>query len=110
MTYVFDGPELLYRTRHRVVGTPYHRNGAGILDTHDFFAARDAEVARRIAARRGIELVLLCPSGSERLFHTREGEVTLLDRLATGAAPAWLRPLALPPRLAEQYLLFEVDL
>lgn len=108
MTYVFDGPELLYRTPHQVVGTPYHRNGAGILDTHGFFAARDADAARRIVARRGIELVLLCPSGSERLFYAREGEVILLDRLATGEAPAWLRPVALPPPLAGQYLLFEV--
>src|SRR3546814_9292280 len=30
LAFMDVGPELLYRTRHRVIGTPYHRNGDGI--------------------------------------------------------------------------------
>jgi hypothetical protein len=110
LTYIFDGPEILYRTRHQVVGTPYHRNDAGMLDTYAFFSAAEDATARRIAAKRGIELVLLCPSGSERLFYTGGEAEILLDRLARDAAPAWLKPLPLPPALASQYRLFEVRL
>jgi len=110
LTYIFDGPELLYWTPHEVVATPYHRNAAGILDTYDFFAAVDPEAARQIVQRRGIEWVLLCPRGSESLLYRRAGAVTLLDRLRRDEAPAWLRPVALPGALGREYRLYEVRL
>lgn len=108
LTYIFDGPELLYWTPHAVVGTPYHRNGVGILDTYDFFAAIETETAREIVRRRGIDWLLFCPRGSESLLYRREGETTLLDRLSRGEAPAWLKPIPLPSPVSDEYLLFEV--
>jgi len=57
------GPELLYRTGHAVVASPYHRNTAGLLDTHRAFGSEDDRAAREVAARRGIDLVLLCRDG-----------------------------------------------
>ena len=108
MAYIFDGPELLYRTRHEVIGTPYHRNDRGILDTYDFFSAADPATALAIATRRQIDLVLICPTGSERLFHAREGEDVLLDRLSREQAPPWLVPVELPQTVATAYRLFEM--
>ena len=65
LAFMFDGPEIVYRSPHAVVATPYQRNTAGILDTYDFFAATDEAQAREIVDRRGIELVLLCRHGNE---------------------------------------------
>jgi len=47
------GPEILYRSPHEVVTSPYHRNAAGLKDAHEFFTAGNEGVARAIASRRG---------------------------------------------------------
>jgi len=107
MAYIFNAPELLYRTRHSVVATPYHQNEAGLLDTLDFFGARDETQARRIAEARGLDLVLACPKDEESgLYRAGIGE-SLLARLENGAPPAWLTPVPLPRSLAD-YRLYEV--
>ncbi|MDP6706997.1 MAG: hypothetical protein QF893_11690 [Alphaproteobacteria bacterium] len=110
LTYIFDGPELLYRTHHSVVATPDHANAEGIADTLAFFAAADPEAARTVAAKRGIELLLLCPAERESRQYLREGEASLLARLIAGAPPPWLAPMPLPGTLGDDYLLFEVRL
>ena len=58
-------PELLYRTPHRVVATPNHRNGAGLLDTHNIYAAANDDDARALVEARDIALILLCPNTGE---------------------------------------------
>lgn len=102
------GPELLYRTRHGVVGTLYHRNIAGMGDTLRAFTAKDEAVARSIVERRGIELVAICPAvGNDGLVAESAEPGAFYRRLATGAAPAWLREVSLP-REASAFRLFEV--
>ena len=109
LAFMFDGPEIVYRSPHAVVATPYQRNTAGILDTYDFFAATEAVQAREIVDRRGIELVLLCRHGNEAQQYKGKGaERTVYDRLLMGDAPAWLRPWPLPDGLARNHALFEV--
>lgn len=109
MAYIFNAPELLYRTRHAVVATPYHQNEAGLLDAFDFFGAREDGQARAIAEARGLDLVLACPKDEESTFY-REGGDTLLTRLEAGRPPDWLAPAPLPPALAADYRLYEVRL
>lgn len=103
------GPELLYRTGHRVIATPYHRNGAGILAVHRLMtAARDAE-AREMVQAREVDLVLLCPDATEAaLFAGSPGHSTFYRRLLRGDAPDWAREVALPPKLGKSFRLFEV--
>src|SRR3546814_7177911 len=69
LAFMDIGPELLYRTRHRVIGTPYHRNGDGIFDGHRILASPDLAAARALIEQRRIDLVLLCPSPVERGFY-----------------------------------------
>ena len=107
------GPELLYRTPYSVVATPYHRNGAAIIDAHAAMTAGEPEAARQILEARGIDLVLLCPQPVEELFFSpRPGGAargrTLYARLLTDRPPAWLHPVALPPDLAAHFKLFAV--
>lgn len=90
-SFIFYGPELLYRTSHEVVATPYHRNAAGMLDLIDFLKAEDMEAARRLADRRGIDLVVVCLTNSEAdKYRDESGAPSLFSRLERGEAPSWL--------------------
>ena len=105
--------ELLYRTPYSVIATPYHRNGAGIIDAHAALTAGEPEAARQILEARGIDLVLLCPQPVEEMFFSlRPGRAargrTLYARLLTGRTPGWLHPVTLPPDLAARFKLFAV--
>ena len=103
------GPELLYRTGHRVLATPYHRNSAGILAAYRIMSAAGDAGARAMLRDRGVELVLLCPDATEAaVFAGAGGESTFYLRLLRGELPAWLRPLALAPELGQAFRLFEV--
>jgi hypothetical protein len=103
------GPELLYRTRHRVIATPYHRNGDGIFDSRQMLIQTDDAAARVLMAGRGVDLVLLCPASPERVFFT-DGTTAngLYDRLIRGDGPDWLNEIALPAGLAGGFRLFQV--
>ncbi len=91
MTSLFYGSAILFHSPHAVVGTAYHRNRDGILDSIDFFHAPTADAARAIARRRGLTLVLYCPGASEA------GDF----RFPGPRPPDWLQPLALPASLGE---------
>jgi hypothetical protein len=109
LAFMDIGPELLYRTRHEVVGTPYHRNGAGIFDGYSILATNDLPAARTLVDARGVDLVLLCQSPSERAFYTTpDGEENLYTRLDRRQPPSWLEPVALPESLAAQAKLYRV--
>jgi len=106
MTLVFFGPEILYRSQHAVVGTPYQRNTAGILDTIDFFAAVDPARSQAIARKRGIDLVMLCTSAKEGSWYKAPGST--FNQLASDQPPGWLSPVVLPDDLAKTFRLFSV--
>jgi hypothetical protein len=107
-THVDFGPELLYRTEHAVVGTPYHRNGRGIRDIYRIFSASDSAESKRLLDARGIELVLLCPSPSEEVFYDLTSErSTFYSRLRNAQAPDWMRPIRLPADIGG-FRLYEV--
>lgn len=109
LAFMDIGPELLYRTHHRVVGTPYHRNAEGILDGYQALATADPAVARKVIEQRHVDLVLLCRSSAERAFYAPAGTAeNLYLRLDRGTAPAWLAPVALPAGLEDQARLYRV--
>src|SRR3546814_4571546 len=56
LAFMDVGPELLYRTRHRVIGTPYHRNGDGIFDGYRILATTDFDAARAAVDERRIDI------------------------------------------------------
>ena len=108
-THVDFGPELLYRTEHAVVGTPYHRNTRGILDTYRIFSATEDSESKSLLDARGIELVLLCPSPREALLYTSQAQgTTLYERLLDERVPAWMQPVVLPEALAARFRLYRV--
>ncbi len=109
LAYMDIGPELLYRTRHRVIGTPYHRNGHGIYDGHRMLSTADPNTARAMIEQRRVDLVLLCRTSSERAFYAdREGDGGLYQQLDRGLAPDWLQAVELPASLQGEALLYRV--
>ena len=105
------GPELLYRTKHAVYAIPNHRHQQGFTDTYQMLTALDDGVARDIAKRRRVDLILICPGGVERTYYKNETEgQTLHYRLSEGETPPWLKEILLPDELATDFKLFEVQL
>ena len=103
------GPELLYRTRHAVVASPYHRNAAGLRDAHEAFGTTGPAAARRVVERRGVDLVLICRAGpAVANFALVNPEAYALE-LAAERHPAWLAPVDLPEPLARDVLLYRVE-
>jgi hypothetical protein len=105
--HVDFGPELLYRTPHRVLATPYHRN-PGIVAIHRMLTSEDPEVSRNVARNRFVDLVLLCPAVDRAFFDTRVGDGSLYQRMVAGDPPAWAWERPLPPHLAGGFMLFSV--
>lgn len=124
-----EGPELLFRTRHNVIAANF--NVAGNEDAYNFFGAHDDAEAKKIVKHWHADLVLLCrsfPLSYARLSHARIGKTaflslagdgnlhlmsnpehpTLIERLARGPIPDWLKPVEIPGD--KDYLLFEVHL
>ena len=103
------GPEILYRTNHKVLGTLHHRNSAGILDSVGILGGADEAEVRRLVRERRVDLILLCPgSGDDGYLVGRNGGPILYRRLENGEAPGWLREAPLPPELGQSFRLFEV--
>jgi hypothetical protein len=106
--FIDFGPELLYRTPHRVLAGPYHRNRDGILATYRLLSSENPVESRRIATERDVSLILLCPV-EDRYYFERGRKIGLYHQLLEGRPPDWLRARELPPALRENFLLFEVE-
>ena len=103
------GPELLYRTPHRIIASPYHRNGAGIFFAHQVMASVKEEEALALLRQREVDWLLLCPSSAEEAyFNPSQDPEALYARLLRGEGPSWLQPVLLPPQLAETFYLYQV--
>lgn len=104
------GSEVVFRTGHRTVASPYHRNASGLLDSYDFMTARNAETSRGIAVERGIAWVVVCDDRRWFPIVAPDAEGTFYEELSEGGTPEWLRSVALPASLGESVSFFKVDL
>jgi hypothetical protein len=108
LTDIDFGAEILYRTRHEVIGTPYHRNSPGILDTYDIMTADTDQAAQSLIRKRNINLILLCPKSTESVIYSKpEQTSTFCQRLGKDLISGWLRKVELPPDLSSSFFLFE---
>jgi len=108
LTHIDFSAEILYRTQHEVIGTPYHRNSPGIIDTYEIMTAETDQAALSLIRRRRIDLILLLPKSNESIFYSKpEQTSTFYQRLRQGIIPNWLRKVELPSDLSSSFLLFE---
>lgn len=97
MAQLWQGPEILWRTKLRVVAGPYEMPSA-LIDTEAFLRG-DERSARAVALRRHVDFVLVCPREARHGFDAR---------LARGTSPAWLKPVPLRGS-ASAFRLYRVD-
>lgn len=111
VTYLFSGPELLYRTNHRVLGTPYHRNRDGIVHGHTMLSSSNLKVVQELVSHREVDLFVLCPGSKEeqRYYNQKARGTTFYQRLLSGELPRWVHPLVLPSWLSPHFQIFQVD-
>ena len=108
LTHIDFGTEIIYRTQHEVIGTPYHRNSPGILDTYEIMTADTDQAALSLIRKRTIDLILICPKSTESIFYSKpEQTSTFYKRLLDDMIPNWLRKVELPSDLSSSFLLFE---
>jgi hypothetical protein len=107
LTYIFWGPQIVWWSDYRVVAAPYG-NGPALQDTRAFFTASTDEVAREIAVRRHVGLVLACAGEPENQLYDLQRS-SLLSRLLGGEPPTWLTPVELPPSLAPAFRLYRLQ-
>lgn len=104
LTSANDGAELLYRTRHRVIGTLHHPNADAILDSVRMLGGIDEARILALIRKRQVDLILICLGSSGEAY----GKHGLFQRLKTGQAPPWLNEVSLPGPLGKAFRLFEV--
>lgn len=98
------GPDILLRTRHRVLAAAYHRNVSGLVDNRLVFAGTESAALDAIR-RRGVDAVLFCRRYASRIAFP--GETGFLgERLGANDPPPWLVPLAVETGIG----LYRVDL
>jgi uncharacterized membrane protein (UPF0136 family) len=87
--FVDQGPAILAYTDDAVIAGPYHRDGAGILDTYAIFAGPDP---RAVLRARRIDYVVTCTATPDWEFYRAKGG--LIAQLAAHRVPAWLTPVS----------------
>ncbi|NNF13735.1 MAG: hypothetical protein HKN72_10940 [Gemmatimonadetes bacterium] len=103
------GPEIVFRTPHQAVASPYHRNATGLLDSHTFMSATDDMTALSIAQERGIDWVVLCRDRPWFPVVTDGAEPTLHARLSGLRSPSWLTAVPLPGDVDGPLMVYEVN-
>ena len=109
LTHIFSGPEILYRTHHEVIATPYHRNAAGILCAYNIMTAVTDEQAYQKIRKRGINVIILCLESNEsEIYSLPTQESTFYQRLRQNQLPSWIESLPLPTELSSSFKVFQV--
>lgn len=104
-----QGPELLFRTHHRVIAGPYHHNLEGMLDSYRAWLDGSGQTLAEVAGRRGITLVLGCTYFQVEMLRDQAAP-SLAQRIAKGQAPVWLQPVPWPAGVETGWRLYRVRL
>lgn len=124
MNIMGQGPELLFRTNHRVLSAPFHTDVSGNVDAARFFSTPYASEAEAIARRRHIDLVVACrfvpkiftraPDHAPTTTAGADASATnehdfsphFIELLMMNKQPAWLKPVHSPA--LRNFVIFEM--
>jgi hypothetical protein len=120
MSSMGQGPELLFRTPHKILSAPFHMDVSGNIDATRFFSTPYESEAEAIARRRGVDLVVTCRAVPRIYMRPPAGEKPqegndshdfaphFVELLMTDKQPDWLKPIHF--RGLSNYSIFEVHL
>ena len=103
---VDDGPELLYRTRVKIVGSLYHSGIHGFMLLNAAWAAADLDHVPDELRTTSAQFVVLCPGVPPKNMSSGH-RATLFERLDSRDPPAWLHRVAGEPDSG--WTLYEVE-
>lgn len=91
-TTMAAGPEILYRTRHSVFASGYHRNH---IIMHQLIATMlgSTENAYQMLRDANIKYVVFCPMHFEAQSYLRASKKGFAAKLISDDLPAWLKPV-----------------
>jgi len=85
------GPEILFKTRHRIIAGNYHHNVQGLIDIFRVFRSNEADImAQAIVSTRSIDILLMCTKIGSNFVRVKKSH-TLAQRMAAGEPINWLR-------------------
>ncbi len=96
-SFIDLGPRIITITHHDAIAGPYHRNGEAILDVQHAFSGTP-ENFRRIAAKHGATLLLVCPNMAESTIYRVRAPGGFYDQLAHRKTFDWLEELPMPAK------------
>lgn len=96
-SFIDLGPRIITITHHDAVAGPYHRNGEAILDVQHAFSG-SPENFRKIAAKHGATLLLVCPNMAESTIYRVRAAGGFYDQLAHRKTFDWLEELPMPAK------------
>lgn len=100
LTFIDYGPEILYRTSHQVIATPYHRNDLGILFAYDVMNATDEKVVREQLDARAVTLIVVSSALVEKNYYgENESGATFYEQLVSGNPKIRLIEMKLPKEI-----------
>ena len=109
LTHLNAAGDILYRTPHEVVGSNYHRNSPGILDSYDAMAAVSDDETLKIIRKRGLDVIIICPVLKDKFYAVKPKQTsTFYQRLCEGQITDWLNPVELPEALNEDFLMYRI--
>lgn len=134
MSSMGQGPELLFRTPHKVLAAPFHMDVSGNVDSTRFFSTPYASEAEAIARRRHIDLVVACrfvpeiftrvptnitatnlpnsaaadtPAVSTTFTPEHDFAPHFIELLMSNKQPVWLKPAHFPT--LHNFVIFEMQ-
>lgn len=96
-SFLHYGPELIYRSGARAVGTPFHRNTQGITDTHNLLTAPTGDIAAEIVFRRRAGFLVFCRHSVEWRYYSGLSGAGFFKSLEEGNFPAWIESIPAAP-------------
>ena len=93
LTSLDPGSYLLAQTDHRVLGGAYHRNARGNVDALEAMLG-SPDRAREVVRARKVDYVAICAGLDDVRFYVGARPQSFAARLAAGAPPDWLAPVA----------------
>lgn len=92
--FIDNGSEILFRTNHKALAAPYHRNQDGILAAYSIVTAPDEDLALRHMEESKTDIILLCDDpGNIWTGEKRGHEAPFAQALFAGEMPDWLQPV-----------------
>jgi hypothetical protein len=108
LCFLDSSPEILYRTHHKTIGSPYHRNSEGILDNYEILSAENDVLAQKLIQKRSITLILLDKQSNESSFYSNSPN-SLYHRLLDGNPPLWVKSFPLPENFKNRFQLYQIQ-